>query len=262
MKIPNDMNVGCIHQTSHGDVVVVGYDNSKKVRVRFIDTGYEVDTNTQNIRAGKIKDRLTKTVYGVGCIGDGKHKPTSGRRKTKAYSTWCGIIDRCYSSNDKESYRWYGDCSVSDEWLNFQNFADWYESQINANRECFDVDKDILIHGNRVYSEDACMLVHKDINYLFTCRSESDLPAGVCYDKLANGYRSNCYHSGVEHRIYTKDLKEACDHYVIEKLNSVKIAHHKHYSGDDFMKEVLKNKLISFLEDNGHEQASHLIKGW
>ncbi len=256
------MVIGYKHKTTHGEIVITIYENSKKVRVRFIDTGYEVETNTQNIRTGKIKDKLAKTVYGVGCIGDGKHKPTSKRKKTKAYSVWCGILARCYGGGSSESCKWYADCSVSDEWLNFQNFADWYEKQPGANREYFDIDKDILIHGNRIYSKDACMLVHKDINYLFICERGRDLPVGVCYDNLASGYRSSCYHSGIENCIFTKDIKEACNHYVIEKLNSVKIAHQKHYSGDDFMKEILINKLISFLEDNGHEQASHLIKGW
>ena len=204
MKIPSDMTEGYVHKTSHGDIKIISYTTSKSVLVRFVSTGYEVETNTQNIRTGRIKDRLTKTVHGVGCIGDGKHKPTSGRNRTKAYSVWCGIIARCYSVNDREKYKWYNDCSVSAEWLNFQNFADWYEKQPNANREYFDIDKDVLIHGNRVYSKDACMLVHKDVNYLFLCDNDKSLPVGVCYDKLANGYRSSCYHSGVEHGISPK----------------------------------------------------------
>jgi hypothetical protein len=106
------------------------------------------------------------------------------------------------------------------------------------------------------------MKTPEDINYLFSRKSKSKLPVGIIFDKSANRYRSKCYHSGEVTGIFTKDINAASKHYVLEKLNSVKIAYNKHYKGDDFMKKVLIRKLISFLEDNGHEQASHYIQEW
>lgn len=172
------------------------------------------------------------------------------------------MISRCYSKSERVKYRWYNDCSVSDDWHNFQNFAEWYELQENSNKDNFELDKDVLYHGNRVYSKQSCMVVHKDINYIFSKKEGSKGPVGIYFDKIAGGYRASCRVGKVEKTLFSKSKTTAYNFYVMMKFESVKIAHQKHYSGDDYMKEVLKNKLISFLEDNGHEQASHLIKGW
>ena len=54
-----------------------------------------------------------------GCIFD-------GRSKTRLYSTWEGIIQRCRNSNS-QSYKYYGGrgIDVYISWLEFNNFKKW-----------------------------------------------------------------------------------------------------------------------------------------
>ena len=47
-------------------------------------------------------------------------------------------------------------CSVCEEWKHFSNFKKWFDENYI---EGFDIDKDILIKGNKVYSPEACSFV-------------------------------------------------------------------------------------------------------
>ena len=51
------------------------------------------------------------------------------------------MIIRCYSNNYHQREPSYKECSVCEEWLNFQNFAKWW--YINYFEEG-DLDKDLL----------------------------------------------------------------------------------------------------------------------
>jgi hypothetical protein len=75
---------------------------------------------------------------------------------------------------------------VCEDWLNFQNFASWYdENYYEIDGEKMQLDKDILIKGNKVYSSNTCVFTPKRINNLFTKRDfdRGKLPIGVCIDK-------------------------------------------------------------------------------
>lgn len=58
-----------------------------------------------------------------------------------------------------------------------------------------DLDKDILVKGNKVYSPDTCVFVPHSINGLFTgCnkgRNKRKYPLGVYYDSGKKKYRAN-----------------------------------------------------------------------
>lgn len=64
---------------------------------------------------------------------------------------------------------------------NFQNFAKWYYENEYVCNEPLCVDKDILVHGNRLYSPETCLLAPQRINLLFIKESarRGDLPIGV-----------------------------------------------------------------------------------
>ena len=64
------MHVGDLYDTKFGTLEVVEYTNKSKVRVRFIETGYEKFARYNHILNGSVKDNLKPSVFGVGFIGD------------------------------------------------------------------------------------------------------------------------------------------------------------------------------------------------
>jgi len=139
-----------------GSFEIVEYINYKEVIIRFIDTGYETSVHLSSVRSGSIMDRMRPSLCGVGFIGSGKYASKVNRRPTRSYGVWIGMIRRCYDVDRKKKNESYKDCTVCDEWHNFQNFAKWFEANYI---DGFHLDKDIKIKGNRVYSPDACMFV-------------------------------------------------------------------------------------------------------
>lgn len=71
----------------------------------------------------------------------------------------------------------------------FQAFAEWCQGQIgyaafDAAGNRFQLDKDLLEPGNKVYCPELCVFVPAALNSLATVkRKESSLPTGVVYDK-------------------------------------------------------------------------------
>ena len=72
-------------------------------------------------------------------------KGQCGMKETK--KAWYAMLNRCYNplSNRAAAYK---NCSVCDEWLTFSNFKRWFDEH---HVEGYELDKDILVKGNRVY---------------------------------------------------------------------------------------------------------------
>ena len=135
------------------------------------------------------------TVCGVGYIGEGKYKVSMNRKHTIEYDRWKGMLRRCYDEKERYKNSTYSDVTICDEWLNFQNFAEWWNTNYySIDDEKMQLDKDILVKGNKIYSPEYCIFVPQCINSLFVKRDQSrgDLPIGVGYDKKRNKYRAYC----------------------------------------------------------------------
>lgn len=95
---------------------------------------------------------------------------------TASYRVWRGILQRTITDKRTNSY---SDSSICQEWLLFSNFDSWYQSNHKLG---FDIDKDLLHEGNKVYSPSTCIFVPRRINNLFLARRSgvtSGLPEGV-----------------------------------------------------------------------------------
>ena len=57
----------------------------------------------------------------------------------------------------------YDGVYVCEEWLNFQVFAEWYFNH-SFYDVGYDLDKDLLVRGNKVYSPDTCCMLPNIIN--------------------------------------------------------------------------------------------------
>ena len=123
-----------------------------------------------------MRDKFKPSVFGVGFVGVGSHIPVVNRRATRAYGVWQSMLGRCYNVKVQVKCPTYKDCTVCDAWHNFQNFAEWYELN---HIEGYQIDKDIKIPGNRVYSPETCLFVSPHENsikannkkYSFVCPS-------------------------------------------------------------------------------------------
>lgn len=159
-KIPLDMVKGYIHKTNNfGFVEVIEYVKSTDITVRFVDTGYITKCQSSHLRRGFVKDKMVRNVYGVGFLGDGIHKAWDGKKDTRKYKVWSGMIQRCYSNDFQDKRKSYIGCTVCDEWHNFQSFGDWYDENYPRDGKDYDLDKDIKIDGNKIYSPDTCLFV-------------------------------------------------------------------------------------------------------
>jgi hypothetical protein len=185
-----------------GSCVVVDYCNSREITVRFIETGHEVVCRYNNLVLGRVKDPYFASIFGVGFIGQGTYLSTSSGVVTKSYSAWSSMLRRCYNEDYWSKYPTYAGCSVSEEWHNFQNFAEWYEKQPNANKDGFSLDKDIIKSSNKVYCQDYCDIVPSKVNnLLINCKAtRGQFPVGVCYYSRSKKYKAQV--STVDKRIF------------------------------------------------------------
>ena len=167
---------------------------------------------------------MARLVYGVGYSSVGEYKTSINNKHTRAYSTWKGMLRRCYSAAYKVNLPTYIDCTVSDEWHDFQNFAHWFYSQTHSHLK-HHLDKDILHPQNKVYSAKTCALVPSQVNtVLNNCRAcRGDLPQGVSYHKIAGKYRARINIKGKDSYLGVFDcIEEAYQTYKKAKEDNVK----------------------------------------
>lgn len=179
-----------------GNFIVVGYTNNKNVTIKFIDTDYINTVCLNNITTGRVKDKFKATLYGVGMIGD-KYLTKVGRKHTREYTVWSKMLERCYHENSILENPSYVDCSVSDNFKDFTYFHEWCNEQIGFNtyddkNKSFEIDKDLLVKGNKLYSENTCIFLPKDVNVALTKsdRTRGDNVIGVNFHKASNKFQA------------------------------------------------------------------------
>ena len=173
---------------NNGDVIVLEYQSAKEVVVKFINSGYTTTTEMNCVKQGTIKDITAPTLQGVGISGSGLKKGKDGKI-LKEYQTWRDMILRCYNEKLHKKHPTYIGCTTSENFNHYDYFKQWCSKQVGFGNEGFELDKDILVKGNKVYSEDTCCFVPREINSLFgnNKRNRGEYPIGVTYkekDKL------------------------------------------------------------------------------
>lgn len=174
---------------------IIVYKKYNDINVKFEKSGHIVNTRYSHFINGDIKDPYMPTVYNKGFVGEGEYETRENGKITNRYLTWNSMMKRCYDEKQIETRITYKDCSVYKEWHNFQNFSKWYdENYYEVDGERMELDKDILLKGNKIYSPDTCVFVPQRINALFLKRNgdRGEFPIGVYLDKKSNKYKSQC----------------------------------------------------------------------
>lgn len=145
-----------IISSSFGSFKVVEVNSWNNVVVKFDSTGYTLKTTTYYAANGLVKDKMFPSIFGVGFIGDGEARSSAGKVILDDYAVWYGMIRRCYDEKAQENQPTYKDCSVNEKWHNFQNFSRWYSDNHPNDGLKYQLDKDKILKGNLIYSEDTC----------------------------------------------------------------------------------------------------------
>lgn len=143
-------------------------DNSYQYLIRFIDTNKEYIVDRSQILNKSVNDLYAPNPITKIYLGEGKYKLINYRRIKSILDNIC---NRCFNPNSY-NYKNYGakGIIVCDEWLNFQNFCQWYldNSKWNLNNFDLDLDKDILSNiqhlEQKVYSSNTCLLIPSELN--------------------------------------------------------------------------------------------------
>lgn len=108
------------------------------------------------------------------------------------YAAWGNMLKRCYSPAFQKKSPTYVGCSVCEEWLTFSNFKAWMEKQDYEGKE---LDKDLLLFGNKIYSPTTCVFVDQRVNafILESTKNRGEWPIGVSLRKDYNKFTAQCW---------------------------------------------------------------------
>lgn len=131
----------------------------------------------------------------------------------KWYKTYINMLTRCYSKKYQLKEPSYIGCSVCDEWLIASNFKKWYDKNYI---DGYQLDKDILVYGNKIYSPETCCFIPRSLNSLFLLNNKrrGDCKLGVHVNNGLYRVKLQDIHIG-----YYKNENDAYNAYIKAKRN-------------------------------------------
>ena len=192
--------------------------------------------------ANKNSLKNRSLLFGVG-VNDAHYLVTSKSKQKRVtcpfYRKWVDMLKRCYDPKYLNKNISYRDCYVCDDWLFFSTFKSWMESQDWQGKQ---LDKDLLISKNKIYSPLSCMFVSREVNSLITRPSCTfNLPIGVSYCIKRSKFMATCRYKGKSKYIGVYDNKnKAFQAYKEFKYKIIKELALK-------QNEMVKNALLNFI---------------
>ena len=157
-----------------------------------------------------------RTVRGVGYDTGGEYQRTTSGELIHAYITWSDMFRRCYDAKYHLRRPSYSQCTVAECWHDFQVFAAWYYNHPHYGLG-YQLDKDILVRGNTVYSPETCALVPRVLNMAITGGRVKGLPQGVIRNHGSYTARIARFGKGAQYLGTFKTIEEAATCYRIAK---------------------------------------------
>ena len=176
-----------------GKCLITDYIGKGRVVVEFYDPRYTTICHISGLQKGNVRNPYHATVYGKGFLGVGRFN----RKSEREYTLWEGMLFRCYNKKSYTTNPSYKKVNVCEEWLNFQNFAEWCHKQefftgVDDKGRSYQLDKDILMKSNKTYSPENCCFVPQEINSFLTNRKSlrGKHPVGVQFEKETGRFRA------------------------------------------------------------------------
>lgn len=195
-KKSTSLDKGDVFKTKYGREFTIGDYDSYSNRYECIFEDLTRWVGKKEIDNGTILHPEDRTVYSVGFLGKGEYTPQTHK---EAYKKWINMFKRVYSKDPHYQERYYN-VSIASEWLNFQNFAEWYYSLPYVEKGIkYELDKDLYYldkdSENKEYSSSTCFLIPKILN-MRVCRFRFN--PKVTYDNGKYRYAVSCNGSRFE----------------------------------------------------------------
>lgn len=94
--------------------------------------------------------------------GVGIYDSPDNAQRDPLYKKWHGMFGRCYGARSAANASYAG-CTVHPEWHSFMAFKAWANSHDWVGKQ---LDKDLLVPGNKVYGPETCCFVPRYINMI------------------------------------------------------------------------------------------------
>lgn len=168
---------------------------------------------------GEFKQHPSDHLYGRGCpfCSAEKHRGYKyervtnsdfGMRNEPSYIVWSNLLRRCLDDEIKAKLPTYQNCTLCEEWHEYSTFRDWYYDPCNGYKDGYQLDKDILVKGNKLYSPETCCFVPHKINNLFRVKPKKDgLPHGIV--RNGKGYQARFTINGKSTILQGSTIEEA-----------------------------------------------------
>lgn len=208
---------------THGDFTCTPKNIMRKTRSGCGRCGVESYAKKNNSLG--IMRCEKQEIFGVGHRDVVAHFAGKALRSAKI---WYALLARCYCKKTQAKKPSYVGCTLSDEWLVYSKFKHDVENMAGFDKMDWELDKDILVEGNKIYSLETCLFVPREINSVFKqpSRSKKGLPTGVLPYNSKEGVRYTAYCStgnkGVRRNVGTfKTLSEAEGAYLRAKYEGI-----------------------------------------
>ena len=210
--------VGDIGNLSDGHPYeIVEYKSAQNITIKIKEPREHLVVVTgSNLARGNVYNKYRiSTMNGV--FGDAKVDSSS-----KCYRTWVSLLRRVYRS--PEHVVAYKDCIICEDWHYLEKFEQWVEQQVY--QESWQLDKDLLVKGNKTYAPEFCVFIPKEINTFLTNRynHRGEWPVGVTYHTRISKWQATCNRDGksVYLGVFTSP-EEAFSAYKKEKEDFAKV---------------------------------------
>lgn len=215
---------GLIFTNHYGEkFMVIEYRGATDIDVKF-ENGYIKNTTWDCIKKGKVITPYTKTVLGHGYLGEGPYQRVVDGKEFKVYRMWQGLLERVYSPLLHKRAPRYKDCTLSEEWHNYQLFCrdilEMCPTLMTDLEAKYELDKDLLYSGNKHYSKETCCFIPSELNCIITQANtiRGQYPVGVSYDVSKKCFRAQVSKKDKCHKYgHYKTPEEAFARYKIEK---------------------------------------------
>lgn len=159
-----------------------------------------------------------------------------------SYVCFKNMYKRCYHKSEHEYHPLYLGCEVSDEWINYSVFHEWFKDRYKPG---YQLDKDILIPGNKIYSPETCVMIPQSLNKFITDRvsARGEWPLGVYLHRPTGKFRAQCsnpFNNKREHIGLFIDAHEA--HLAWKRRKHELACQYADQLQDDLLAEALRSK--------------------